>query len=87
MGNFVLGSFVDRGIYHRVWNGDTSPLVVSVAGKVARVGRAGLAPCTRAVWLGLGHEELSSVRAAVASERNSGRWPAGVARSRRSDGE
>ena len=48
---FVPASLVGNGIYHRVQNGDTRPTVVSMAGKVAGAGWAGLAPPTLAKWL------------------------------------
>ena len=44
MRNFVLGSFVAVGIYHRVRNRETRPTMVSDDGEVAGNGRATIAP-------------------------------------------
>ena len=44
MADFVSASLIGSGIYHRVRNGETRPMMVSVVGMVAGIGRADVAP-------------------------------------------
>ena len=41
---FVLGIFVDGGIYHHEWNKERRLVVVSDVEEVTGIGRAGIAP-------------------------------------------